>query len=519
MIIDLGKVAITAEGNWKNNKSYAALTIIVNAAANGGDGCGYVSLKDNIGVRPGTDPVTWQKCAEAGQSIYDLCKARGYAGTEDQFVAEYNAAVAAANAAAASASAAEARMAAAESGRVSAENARATAENARASAEDARVAAENARAAAETSRAAAETLRANTFSQQSAAMTTALNLADTATAAANSAAAAATSAAEAAAAAATAASNYAERVAALEAAKTRILRDLGYRDAESEITLTLGVSGKYVKCSTRQATANANFNISEPFDVDACAELLIKTGFNPSDNDHASLDISVISLYEEIERQRVVQKKDGNNQPLYYVVVVDPETGQETVTTDETTTNTGYPVYVTETYTEQQYLPNNEDRYVQIPDSGYYIANIPQSCKCVISYKPGLTDMTVLVVKHGALANLTSQIFGIYEHRTMAEAVAQLAERVEALEDSRGLLGDATAGKLDVSELRKCLYPVVLKGHGAPGSSVIPVNLPEGLPWDGVPSFVGQLYINLDAASGGLYYAKGASAVADWINA
>lgn len=294
---------------------------------------------------------------------------------------------------------------------------------------------------------------------------------------------------------------------------------LGYRAAQGSIVMVAGETGKYVKCSTRQATANANFNISEPFDVDACAELLIKTGFNPSDNDHASLDISVISLYEEIERQRVVQKKDGNNQPLYYVVVVDPETGQETVTADETTTNTGYPVYVTETYTEHRYLPNNEDRFVQIPDSGYYVANIPQSCKCVVSYKPGVTDMTIVVMKHGALANLTSQIFGIYEHRTMAEAVAQLAERVAALEDSRGLLGDATAGKLDVSELRKCLYPVVLKGHGDPGSSVIPVNLPEGLPWDGVPSFVGQFYINLDAASGGLYYAKGASAVADWINA
>ena len=294
---------------------------------------------------------------------------------------------------------------------------------------------------------------------------------------------------------------------------------LGYRAEQGTINLTAGETGKYVKCATRSAVANPAFNISAPFNVDACAELLIKTGFNPSDSDHTSLDISVISLYEEIERQRVVQKKDGNNQPLYYVVVVDPETGQETVTTDETTTNTGYPVYVTETYTEHRYLPNNEDRFVQIPDSGYYVANIPQSCKCVVSYKPGVTDMTIVVMKHGALANLTSQIFGIYEHRTMAEAVAQLAERVAALEDSRGLLGDATAGKLDVSELRKCLYPVVLKGHGAPGSSVIPVNLPEGLPWDGVPSFVGQFYINLDAASGGLYYAKGASAVADWINA
>lgn len=291
---------------------------------------------------------------------------------------------------------------------------------------------------------------------------------------------------------------------------------LGYRAEQGTINLTAGETGKYVKCATRSAVANPAFNISAPFNVDACAELLIKTGFNPSDSAHAGLDISVIAIYEEIERTRVVQKRDGNNAPLYYVVIVDPETGTETVTEEETTTDTGYPVYTTETYTEQRYLPNNEDRFVQIPDSGYYIANIPQSCRCVISYKPGVTDMQVVVMKHGALANLTSQIFGIYEHRTMAEAVAVIEARVKALEDGKDKLGNATAGTVDFEEVTKCKYPTILRGHGTPGASVFPVNLPEGLPWDGVPVFAGQLYINLDAASGGLYYATGANAVSDW---
>ena len=291
---------------------------------------------------------------------------------------------------------------------------------------------------------------------------------------------------------------------------------LGYRAEQGTINLVAGETGKYVKCSTRAAVANPAFNISAPFNVDACAELLIKTGFNPSDSDHAGLDISVIAIYEEIERTRVVQKVDGNNAPLYFVVIVDPETGTETVTEEETTTNTGYPVYTTETYTERRYLPNNEDRFVQIPDSGYYIANIPQSCKCVISYKPGVTDMQVVVMKHGALANLTSQIFGIYEHRTMAEAVAAIEARVDALESRQGLIGNATAGTLDVSELTKCLYPTILYGHGVPSAENIPDNLPAGLPWDGIPVFVGQIYINLDATSGGLYYATGHDAVSDW---
>ena len=291
---------------------------------------------------------------------------------------------------------------------------------------------------------------------------------------------------------------------------------LGYNATRSIVNLKLGVSGKYVKCASRSAVANSSFAISKPFAVEACSELLIKTGFNPSDADHSGLDLTVIAIYEEIERQRTVQKKDAGGNPLYYVVTVDEESGSTTVTTDETTENTGYPVYTTETYTEQRYLPNNEDRFVAIPDSGYYVANIPQSCKVVISYKPGVSDTAVIVEKHGALANLISQVFGIYEHRTMVEAMVSLAARVDALESRQGLLGNATAGTLDVSELTKCLYPTILRGHGVPSAATIPDNLPEGLPWDGVPAFIGQFYINLDASSGGLYYAKGHDAVSDW---
>lgn len=301
--------------------------------------------------------------------------------------------------------------------------------------------------------------------------------------------------------------------------RVRLYRDLGYNASETEIPITPGETGKYVKCSTRAAAANEAFNISAPFDVEACSELLIKTGFNPSDGEHSNLDISVIAIFEEQERTRTVQKTNGSNQPLYYVVVEDPETGDITVTDEETTENTGYPVYIQETYLERHYLPNNEDRFVAIPDSGFYVANIPQSCKCVISYKPGISGNKVIVVKHGALANLTSQLFGIYERRVMAEAIASLASRIEALESGRQQLGSVTAGTIDAEELTKNNMPLVLFGHGSPAAAVIPVNLPAGMPWDGIPAFVGQKYINLDAASGGLYYAADVNAVSDWKNA
>lgn len=306
------------------------------------------------------------------------------------------------------------------------------------------------------------------------------------------------------------------KISTLESIDNRMKLLLGFNASRSIVNLKLGVSGKYVKCESRSAVSNSSFAISKPFAVDACSELLIKTGFNPSDAAHSGLDLTVIAIYEEIERQRIVQKKDASGNPLYYVVTVDAETGSETVTTDETTENTGYPVYTQETYTEQRYLPNNEDRFVAIPDSGYYVANIPQSCNVVISYKPGVSDTAVIVEKHGALANLISQVFGIYKHRTMVEAMVSLAARVDALESRQGLLGNAKAGTLDVSELTKCLYPTILRGHGVPSATNVPDNLPAELPWDGVPVFIGQLYINLDAASGGLYYATGHDSVADW---
>ena len=215
-VIDLGKVGLTFGGVWQTGKNYEKLTFVLNKLSNGGDGCGYIAIEDSNSVRPDTDPTRWQKASEVGESIYDLCVARGYQGTEDQFVAEYNAAVAAANAAAASASAVEAQVAAAEALRVSAENGRVQAEYARQAAEQARQDAEAARVAAENARVAADNLRQQTFEVQSAQMTTAIGLAETATAAANAATEAANAAAASANAAAAAANAAAEAASSIE---------------------------------------------------------------------------------------------------------------------------------------------------------------------------------------------------------------------------------------------------------------------------------------------------------------
>lgn len=104
----------------------------------------------------------------------------------------------------------------------------------------------------------------------------------------------------------------------------------------------------------------------------------------------------------------------------------------------------------------------------------------------------------------------------VTDNRVLAEALVSLEARIAALEGGKPYLGNATAGVIDVNEITRARYPLVMVAHGVPAEANVPDNLPAGLPWDGVPAFVGQQYINLDAPSGGLYYATGNEGVSDW---
>ena len=127
-----------------------------------------------------------------------------------------------------------------------------------------------------------------------------------------------------------------------------------------------------------------------------------------------------------------------------------------------------------------------------------------------------LTNDSGFLTEHQSLEAYYQKAAAQLDNRVVVEAIVSLAARLDALEGSRGLLGDATAGTVDVRGLTRCRYPLVMLGHGVPAEANVPDNLPDGLPWDGVPVFIGQLYINLDATSGGLYYATGHNSVADW---
>ena len=103
--------------------------------------------------------------------------------------------------------------------------------------------------------------------------------------------------------------------------------------------------------------------------------------------------------------------------------------------------------------------------------------------------------------------------------QVLVEALVSIVARVQALEVRQDRLGKATAESIDANEITRYRAPMVLYAHGVPAENTVPVNWPAGLPWDGIPYFVGQLYINLDAASAGVYYAINNTAVSGWKNA
>lgn len=103
--------------------------------------------------------------------------------------------------------------------------------------------------------------------------------------------------------------------------------------------------------------------------------------------------------------------------------------------------------------------------------------------------------------------------------QVLVEALVSIIARVSALEVRQDRLGAVKAASVDANEITRFRAPLILYAHGVPSADTVPVNWPADLPWDGIPYFIGELYINLDAASAGVYYAINNTAVSGWKNA
>lgn len=100
--------------------------------------------------------------------------------------------------------------------------------------------------------------------------------------------------------------------------------------------------------------------------------------------------------------------------------------------------------------------------------------------------------------------------------QVLVEALASLDDRIEALELRAGKPGNAAFGALDAIDYTRYGVPFVLEATVAPAADTVPDNWPSGMPWDGIPAFPGQIYINR-ASGGKIYMANGIAAISNWI--
>lgn len=105
--------------------------------------------------------------------------------------------------------------------------------------------------------------------------------------------------------------------------------------------------------------------------------------------------------------------------------------------------------------------------------------------------------------------------------QALVEAIAALRAEVDSLRHNIDRAGDFEAESVSSRSVpRYNGFPIILSAAGVPAANLVPNEWDRETMgnWDGVPSFVGQIYINT-AATGAAqvaYHAKGNAAVSDW---
>ena len=105
---------------------------------------------------------------------------------------------------------------------------------------------------------------------------------------------------------------------------------------------------------------------------------------------------------------------------------------------------------------------------------------------------------------------MSNKVLRLDDAQTLYIALRENLKALAALVDNGG---EDKAISYDAEEgFKVCGYRTIRYGAGVPSATTIPDQ-------QGIPAFIGQLYINTSVTSGGLYYAKGVDAVSDWCNA
>lgn len=288
-----------------------------------------------------------------------------------------------------------------------------------------------------------------------------------------------------------------------------VYESFGKYDTVGEVTLSLGVSGKYVSVEGVEVS-NASYGISNTVNLNMGDILLV-----PSVSAVAA-ECSVVSQKAERTYQKVISytytyNGDGaiatatdTNRSKTYTFVYD----EEGVLTDITLNGSSIgSLTLPTTYevTENFYVPLVRQSVAAMPSAGYYVYLAPQNMTVVVSaFTATVNGGVCKKVGWGIFKNIASNFVGALAQRTIAEAMGDLDVRVSAIE--LGLLRGISALKVEKLDVVGTLNAPV---HHMEGCVLRGTSSPSML-----PTFVGQMYVNTDSKVA--YIATGIGATTDW---
>lgn len=306
----------------------------------------------------------------------------------------------------------------------------------------------------------------------------------------------------------------------------RLLRDFGQYADPQEVVLASGVAGKYVDATTGTEVSNSSYSISQAIDVLTGDIILI-----PS----ASAVLAACSVVSQVVT---------NTYPkvILYTYTYDDKGRVATATADydgatytahyadEESTMADYWIRgaehlaalpATHDVTESYYEPLVKQSVPGMPDEGYYVYLASRSMRVVISgFNATINGGKIIRVGWGIFKNIATNFVGHPQQRVIADALCDLARRVEGMEN-RFIdgLGELRVDRLVVGRELSGLNEngnFCLQGAGEPSVSVVPSNwdFERYGDWLGVPQFIGQEYIDTEGKVA--YKACGINAVSDW---
>lgn len=301
----------------------------------------------------------------------------------------------------------------------------------------------------------------------------------------------------------------------------RINETLGPYSDRADIVLTAKETG-YVINTDGVKTAKSGWALAE-FSAEKGVEYLFKPGtidgsvciFAQKVTTKATRAIDYTYTYDDEGRVKTATAT-YNGVTYVYTYAYDEETGAQTITDASGNVVASLP-YQYET-TVGTYLPMTRlNAGAELPQDGYcrlmshFQGNA--SLTVVVSYKVGSADLTMKAVKDGVFASVATQLGNLSGNISSTQSALDSNDHqtAENEADIEGIL--ATYGSNDSRDIRLlCGQPEILYGEGTPQEDIVPTNWKqfnpetgEGYNWTGLPSALGQMYVNTTATSNPAY--------------